>query len=450
MQEQPESPRRHQVVVVGGGFGGLHVVRGLRHSPVDVTLIDRRNFHLFQPLLYQVATGGLSPANIAAPLRQIFSRQKNCEVLLGNVTDIDLKNRHLVMASGKVPYDTLVVAAGSKHSYFGKENWEPLAPGLKTIEDATEIRARIFTAFEAAELEHDPELRKKWLRFVVVGGGPTGVELAGALAEIARHSLKHDFRSMNPAEAEVLLVEAGPRVLGAFPEELSRSAEQSLTRLGVSVWVNCRVTEITADQVEVHCQGDKVIPTKTVLWAAGVQASSLGANLVNGSQATLDRAGRVVVEPDLSLAGAPNVFVIGDLANYSHQDGKMLPGVAQVAIQEGEFVARLIDARVQGAAEPKFHYRDLGSLATIGKSSAVADFGKFKMSGWFAWMIWLFVHLMHIVSFRNRVLVLLQWGWNYVTYDRSARLITGNERHGLGAVASPETEALKAISGSGR
>jgi len=425
-QSQAPSPRSpHRVVIVGGGFAGLTAARGLRRAPVEVTLVDRRNFHLFQPLLYQVATGALSPANIAAPLRWILRRQKNCTVLLGEVRGFDVAQRKVLLADGELPYDTLIVAAGAGHSYFAHPEWEPLAPSLKTVEDATEIRGRVLRAFEQAERECDPARRRVLLNFVIVGGGPTGVELAGALAELARHSLKRDFRHIQPADAQILLVEAGDRILVAYPPDLSAKAQRSLERLGVTVRVNTMVSGVAADHVQLTTHGvSERLPTQTVLWAAGVEASPLAKALADATNAMLDRAGRIVVEPDLSLPGHPEVFVLGDMANFSHQSGKPLPGVAQVAIQQGRFVARLIDARLRGKPLPTFAYRDLGSLATIGRSAAVADFGRLRFGGWVAWVLWLFVHLMNLVSFRNRVLVLIQWAWNYLTYDRSARLIT--------------------------
>jgi len=420
-------PSHHRVVIVGGGFAGLNAAKALRRSPVDVTLVDRRNFHLFQPLLYQVATGGLSPANIAAPLRWIFRRQANCEVALAEVVGFDLDNRRVLTDVGDLPYDTLIVAAGSRHSYFGKDDWARLAPGLKTIEDATAIRGRLYAAFEQAELKPDPGERRALLNFCIVGGGPTGVELAGALAEIARHSLKYDFRHIDPADARIMLVEAGPRVLEAFPVELSAKALESLERLGVTVRLSTRVTDITPQDVELTSSTlVERWPTRTVLWAAGVLASPLARALAAGSGAAIDRAGRIVVERDLSLAGRPEVFVLGDMASYTHDGGQPLPGVAQVAIQQGRFVGKLIDCRLRGRPLPEFRYRDLGSLATIGKSAAVARLGRLHFSGFIAWWLWLLVHLMHIVNFRNRLLVLLQWAWNYFTYDRSARLITGD------------------------
>lgn len=418
---------RHRVVIVGGGFGGLNAAQALKRAPVEVTLIDRRNFHLFQPLLYQVATGGLSPANIAAPLRWVLRRQRNCRVLLGTATGFDVHRREVVLEEGRVGYDTLIVAAGATHSYFGHEAWAAWAPGLKTIEDATEIRARILTAFEAAERESDPMRRREWLNFVIVGAGPTGLELAGALAEIAAHSLKHDFRAIDPQEARIVLVEAGPRVLTAYPPDLSAKAADSLRSLGVEIRTGTLVTDISPHGVTVRSgEHTEVIPARTVLWAAGVQGSPLAAELAQAVGCALDRAGRILVQPDFSLPGHPEIFVIGDLAHYEQQDGSLLPGVAPAAIQAGRYVARVIIARLQGKPPPVFHYRNLGSLATIGRSRAVADLGRFHFSGFFAWITWLFVHLMQLVSFRNRLLVLLQWAWNYFTYDRSARLITGS------------------------
>ncbi len=425
-QSPAPSPQPHRVVIIGGGFGGLNAVRALRRAPVQVTLIDRRNFHLFQPLLYQVATGGLSPANIAAPLRSILERQRNCQVLLGEVQAIDVAARRVRFDGAEIPYDTLIVAAGASHSYFAHPEWESLAPGLKTVEDATEIRGRLLTAFELAEREADADRRRMLLTFVIVGGGPTGVEMAGAVAEIARHDLLHEFRRINPTDAQILLVEAGERVLSAYPPDLSKKAEESLQRLGVTVRTKTLVSAIRPDYVEIQSGGTtERLPTQTVVWAAGVQASPLARLLAEATGAQLDRAGRIAVEPDLSLPGHPEIFVVGDMANFSHQTGKPLPGVAPVAIQQGRYVAKLIAARLRGRPLAPFHYRDRGSLATIGRSAAVADFGKLRFSGRLAWLLWLMIHLMNLVSFRNRLLVLVQWGWNYFTYDRAARLITG-------------------------
>ena len=422
---------RRRVVIIGGGFGGLNAARYLRRAPVRVTLLDRRNFHLFQPLLYQVAGGALSPANIAAPLRTLLERQANCEVLLGDVRDVDVPRKRVLFNCSELPYDTLVVAAGARHSYFAHPEWEPHAPGLKTVEDATEIRRRLLTAFELAEREAAIARRRMLLRFVIVGAGPTGVEMAGAVAEIARYSLNHEFRHIDPSDSQIVLVEAGDRVLATYPPELSAKAEQSLQALGVIVRTKTRVTNITPDYVAVQwAGGQETIPTQTVVWAAGVQASPLARCLAEATGATLDRAGRVVVERDLSLPGQPDIFVLGDMANFPHPNGEPLPGVAPVAIQQGRYVARLIARRLHGRSMPMFHYRDRGNMATIGRAAAVADFGTLRFSGFFAWLLWLVVHLMNLVSFRNRLLVLVQWGWSYFTHDRSARLITGEARRG--------------------
>jgi NADH dehydrogenase len=418
--------RPHHVIIIGGGFGGLYAAKSLKRAPVQVTLIDRRNFHLFQPLLYQVATGGLSPANIAAPLRAILKRQENVRVLLGEAIGVDVSNRRVVLSDGELSYDTLIIAVGVRHHYFGRNDWEELAPGLKTIEDATEIRRRVLLAFEAAERERDPERLRAWLTFVVVGGGPTGVELAGTLGEIARHTLKHDFRAINPADARIVLVEGMDRVLPPYPPTLSAKAEAALNRLGVTVRTRAMVTDIDANGVTIRCgEQSERIPTRTVLWAAGVQASSLGGILVSATGGAVDRAGRVVVEPDLSVAAHPEVFVIGDLAHFSHQTGTPLPGVAPVAMQQGRYVANLIMRRLRGETMPPFRYRDYGNMATIGRAEAVADLGWVRFSGFLAWLAWLFIHLIHLVQFQNRLLVLIQWAWNYFTWNRYARLITG-------------------------
>jgi NADH dehydrogenase len=418
---------QHHVVIVGGGFGGLRVAMNLKRVPVTITLLDRRNFHLFQPLLYQVAMGGLSPANIASPLREILKRQKNVQVLLGEVIDIDAVHNKVILSDGEMPYDTLVLAAGARHHYFGHEGWEELAPGLKTIEDATEIRRRVLLAFEAAERAREVNRIKALLTFVVVGGGPTGVEMAGALAEIARDTLKHNFRSINPAEARILLLEGTDRVLPPFSPKLSAKAKASLERLGVTVRTGAVVTDIQSDHVIVR-QGEKTetILTHTVLWAAGVDASPLGKALAKATGVNLDRSGRVIVQPDLTIPGYSNIFVIGDMANFSHQTGKPLPGVAPTAMQQGKYVAQLITARLAGKTLPSFVYKDRGNMATIGRASAVVDAGRLKVSGYLAWLMWLFIHLINIVEYESRLMVLLQWGWNYFTRNRSARLITGS------------------------
>jgi NADH dehydrogenase len=425
----------HRVVIIGGGFGGLNVARKLRRAAVQITLIDRRNFHLFQPLLYQVATGGLSPSNIAAPLRSILRKQTNTEVLLGEVIGIDAAVRKVTLKKGppgtanEIPYDTLVVATGVSHQYFGNDQWEPIAPGLKTIENATDIRRRVLTAFERAERETDPVQQRAWLTFVVVGGGPTGVEMAGMLCELAHETLRGNFRRINPADAEIILIEAADRVLTTYPPELSAKALASLEKLGTEVRVATAVTDIQPTYVAIQAGGQnsehvEKIGTRTVLWAAGMRASPLGKVVAESTGAALDRSGRVIVQPDCSVPGHPELFVIGDLAHFPTSDGKPLPGVAQTAIQQGRYVAKLAVARLKGETLPPFRYRDLGSLATIGRHAAVADMGWFKISGLFAWWIWLFVHLMNIVQHENRVLVLVQWFWNYLTRSKSSRLIT--------------------------
>lgn len=418
----------HRVVIVGGGFGGLYAAKSLGSVSVEVTLIDKRNFHLFQPLLYQVATGTLSPADISSPLRSVLNRNKNTKVLMGEVVDIDPEQHKVTLQNQELHYDSLIVATGVKHSYFGKDEWSEFAPGLKTVEDALEMRRRIFVAFEAAEKETDPEKRRAWLTFVIVGGGPTGVELAGAIAELAYSTLKKDFRNIDTAEAKILLLEGMDRLLPPYAPELSAKAAKSLQQLGVTVQTKTLVTNIANDIVTIK-QGDEVaqIAAKTILWAAGVKASPIGETLAKRTGAQLDRAGRVIVEPDLSIPGHPNIFVVGDLANFSHQNGKPLPGVAPVAMQEGQYVAALIKQRLQEKTLPPFSYLDRGSLAVIGRNAAVVDFGFVKFSGFLAWLTWVFVHIYFLIEFDNKLVVLLQWGWNYWTRKRGARLITGEE-----------------------
>ena len=414
-------------MIVGGGFGGLYVAKALGRAPLSVALVDRRNFHLFQPLLYQVATGGLSPGEIASPLRVVLKNYGNTEVLLGEAVDLDVPNRRVILRDGAIPYDTLIVATGATHHYFGNDQWEAVAPGLKTIENATAIRSRLLLAFERAEREGDPAERRAWLNFVIVGGGPTGVELAGALGEIANDTLRHDFRHIDPREAAIMLVEGERRVLPTFPPDLSAKAERQLISLGVRSLTTARVTEIDAAGVTITVNGrPERIATHTVLWAAGVRASPLGKVLADRAAAQLDRAGRVIVEPDLSVPGHPEIFVIGDLCSFTHQGGKPLPGVAPVAMQQGGYVARLIRRRVTGRAAPApFHYFNKGNLATIGRNRAVAEFGKLHIWGFPAWFTWVFVHLMYLVEFENRLLVFTEWVYNYVTRNRGARLITG-------------------------
>jgi NADH:ubiquinone reductase (H+-translocating) len=413
-----------RVVILGGGFGGLYAARALRRAPVDVTLVDRRNFHLFQPLLYQVATGSLSPGEIAAPLRSVLSRQRNVRVVLEEAVSLDAEQRLV----GALPYDTLVVATGSRNTYFGNDQWQSVAPGLKSIEDATAMRRKILYAFEAAERESDLATRRAWLTFVVVGAGPTGVELAGALSEIATDTLRHDFRSIHPEESRILLLDGSQRVLPSYPEDLSAEAERSLIRLGVRSRNNVRVTAIDAEGVTLRTpQGEERLETRTVLWAAGVAPSEFGGVLERSAGAKLDRQGHVVVGPDLTIPGHPEIFVIGDLA-YVEQDGKPLPGVAPVAMQQGRYVAQAILERLRGRQPEPFHYFNKGSLAVIGRAAGVADFGRLHFHGLPAWLLWLFVHLMYLVQFQNRLVVFIHWGFLYLTFDRGARLITGDDK----------------------
>lgn len=415
-------------MIVGGGFAGLRAALGLRGANVDVTLVDRRNFHLFQPLLYQVATGGLSPANISAPLRSVLKHQTHARVWLAEARDVDLASRRLVLADGDLGFDTLVVATGASHHYFGNDHWEALAPGLKSLEDATEIRRRVFLAFETAERAADPAAAREWLTFVVAGGGPTGVELAGALAEIARDTLRREFRSINTADARIVLVEGADRVLPSYLGSLPDRAKAQLEELGVVVRTGALVHDVTAREVVLRA-GDREerIPARTVLWAAGVRASALGERLARAAGIDTDRAGRIPVEPDLTLSGHPEVFVLGDMALCRPDGRASLPGVAPVAIQQGTYAARTIRRRLRGQATPPFRYRDYGTMATIGRHRAVAALGPLRLSGFPAWLTWLFVHVMSLVEYRDRVFVLMEWAWNYITWNRGARLITGQE-----------------------
>jgi len=417
---------QQHVVIIGGGFGGLYTARALSKANVQITLVDRRNFHLFQPLLYQVATGALSPANIAAPLRSVLRRQKNARVIMDEVTDIDVAGHTVKMAHGELKYDALIVATGARHHYFGHPEWEQFAPGLKTIEDATRMRRQVLLAFEQAEREPDPIKQRALLTFVVVGGGPTGVELAGSLGEMAHKTLRHDFRVINPAGARILLLEAGPKILPSYVDKLSTAAADDLKHMGVEIQTGTAVTNIQPGEVTVKC-GDKVevIPCHTILWGAGVQASPLGRLLCERTGTTqVDRMGRVIVQPDLTLKEHPEIFVIGDLACFIQANGTPLPGVAPVAMQMGGYVARLIVKRQEGKSLPPFEYKDKGSMATIGRASAIADMGKMKLTGYLAWLAWLFIHLLYLIEFQNRFLVMAQWAWNYFTRGRSARLIT--------------------------
>jgi NADH dehydrogenase len=410
------------VVIIGGGFAGLDAARALRRADVRITIVDRRNHHVFQPLLYQVATAGLSPGDIASPIRWILRRQPNVRVLLAEARDVDPTTRTVGLDRGeRLSYDYLIVAPGAAHSYFGHDDWSRFATGLKTLDDALAMRRRMLLAFEEAERESDPIRKRHLLTFAIVGGGPTGVELAGALAEIARHTLRREFDTIEPASARIVLIEAGSTILPAFPPSLRDSARRALRRLGVEVWEEARVVDVGPESVQV---GADRLTAYTVLWAAGVAGSSLGATL----GVPLDRLGRVVVQPDLSIPGHPEVFVAGDLANFAHQTGEPLPGVAQVAKQQGVHAAANIRAAIAGRPATPFRYRDPGNMATIGRAAAIADFGWLRVSGFAGWLLWLFVHILFLIGFRNRLSVLLQWASAYLTYQRSVRLITGDSR----------------------
>ena len=410
---------RPRVVIIGGGFGGLYAARALRNVAVDITLVDRRNFHLFQPLLYQVATASLSPGDIASPLRNILRRQRNVRVWLAEARSIDVERRRVELDDGALAYDFLILATGATHAYFGHPEWETFAPGLKSIEDAFEMRRRFLLAFENAERETDPEKRRELTTFVIVGAGPTGVELAGAMAEIAQRVMPREFHAVDTKATRVLLLEGADRVLPGYPDDLSRKAQRQLEKLGVEVRTSAFVTRI--DKGSVHV-GDKRVAACNVFWAAGVAASPLGASL----DAPLDRAGRVIVQPDLTIPGHREVFVIGDLAHAAQGDG-MVPGVAQGAMQGGRFVARMIQRDLHGNDRRAFRYRDKGALATIGRAAAVADFGALRISGFFAWAVWVFIHILYLIGFRNRAIVMMQWAWAYLTWQRGIRLITGKD-----------------------
>jgi NADH dehydrogenase len=421
------------VVIVGGGFGGLNAAKGLgRVHGVQVTLLDRSNYHLFQPLLYQVAMAGLSPAEIAAPIRSLLSRFSNLRVLRDEVLSVDLAARRLSTTSGSRGYDVLVMACGAQHAYFGHEDWEEHAPGLKTLEQATEIRRRVLAAFEDAEKEPDPERKQELLTFVIVGGGPTGVELAGAIGEMARFTLARDFREIDFQRTRVLLIEAGPRILPSFPERLASRAVDDLGQLGVRVLTGSMVTRVDADGVEL---GHERIRARTVLWAAGVLPSQLGRTL----GVPLDPQGRVRVEPDLSLPGHPEVFVIGDQASVIGPHGKPLPGVAPVAMQQGRYVARTIAGDIAGRPRQPFVYRDKGQLATIGRSRAIVEIGRLRFGGLFAWLLWIIVHIYYLTGFKNRLLVVIQWAWSYLTFRRGARLIVGKRWQFYGGAPDGDT-----------
>ncbi len=417
---------QHHVIIIGGGFAGLSAAKDMANLPVKITLIDKRNFHLFQPLLYQVATGTLSPGDIAAPLRDVLCHHSNIEVLMGEATDIDPDMKTVAFDGKTLSFDSLILAPGGTHQYFGHDDWEDDAPSLKTLEDALEIRRRSLLAFEMAEKEPDPNLQKAWLTFLIIGGGPTGVELAGALAETAHsNKLKLEFRNINPKDAQIILAEAGNRILSNYPEDLIQKAERDLEKRGVQIRTRWMVSAISPDTVTIRYDDTtEELCAKTILWTAGVKASPLGTLLAQKAGAQLDKGGRVIVQPDLSVPGYPDIFVIGDLANFSHQNNHPLPGLASVAMQEGHYVAEVIANRIQGKPTGPFQYRDKGMLAIIGRNAAIADFGRFKLSGFPAWLLWLFVHIYYLIGFENKILVMLQWAWSYLRQSRSTALIT--------------------------
>jgi NADH:ubiquinone reductase (H+-translocating) len=446
MASQHQAEPLHHVVIVGGGFAGLYAAKNLaRNRSVAVTLIDRRNFHLFQPLLYQVATGALSPGEIAQPLRSIVRKHRNTTVLLGEAVGLDPERRQVLMGDGgPIAYDTLIAATGARHAYFGHDEWAPFAPGLKTIEDAFEMRRRILIAFEAAEREADPEVRREWMTFVVVGGGPTGVELAGALGEIANDTLRRDFRRINPPDSRILLIEALDVILPTYPEKLSRSAAKQLGRLGVTVSTGTKVTGIDEHGVMVaHEDGtEERIPARTVLWAAGVQAASFGRMVADATGIEPDRAGRIEVQADLTIPGHPEIFVVGDLSVSKRPDGRPVPGVAPAAIQEGTYVAREIGRRLAGEPSLPFRYANKGDVATIGRLRGVANIGWLgpfgQLSGFIAWAMWLGIHILYLIGFANRIVVTIRWAWSFFTRGRSTRLITGEWSRLLPPIEEPD------------
>ncbi|MGH7884105.1 MAG: NAD(P)/FAD-dependent oxidoreductase [Thermodesulfobacteriota bacterium] len=419
----------HHTVIVGGGFGGLYAAKELaKSSKVKITLIDKRNFHLFQPLLYQVATGGLSPGDIASPLRSVLNRYKNVTVLRAKVVGIIPDKKEVELKDGRnIQFDSLIISTGVRYNYFSNEKWQEKAPPLKTMEDALGIRNRIFHAFEEAEREVSKEIRSEWLRFIIVGGGPTGVELAGALGELTGHTLKEDFRNFDPMQAEIILVEALDRILPPFSKSSSQKAENQLKKLGVTIRTNTMVTNIKDDEVILK-EGDNLIHlrAKTILWAAGVKASKISEILVKKLNVKTDKVGRVYVNPNLTVNDAEDIFVIGDLAHFEHQNGEPLPGLAPVAMQQGKYAAKLIKYRLNGKQSEKFNYFDKGSLAVIGRNKAIAEMWKFGFSGFFAWLIWAFIHIRYLIEFDSKILVMIQWTWNYFTMKRGARLITGD------------------------
>ena len=447
MERRHAARPTHRVVIVGGGFGGLYAARELgRDERVDLTVVDRRNFHTFQPLLYQVATGALAPSEIAQPLRSVLGRNRNTSVILGEAVGIDPAKRHVILSDGgPIPYDSLIVATGARHAYFGHDEWAALAPGLKSVDDATEIRRRILIAFEAAEREHVAERRAEWMTFVVVGGGPTGVELAGALGEIAHDTLRRDFRSIDPRDARIVLLEALDRVLQAYPESQSQSAKGQLERLGVEVRLKTKVVGIDESSVRVEGErGEERIPARTVLWAAGVLASSFARKVASAAGAETDRSGRVLVGNDLTLPGHPEIFVVGDAAVQPRKPGgKPTPGVAQGGIQGGLYAAKTIRRRLSGESTPPFRYRDRGDVAVIGRLAGVTNIGWLgplgRQSGFLAWALWLGIHLVYLIGFANRLVVIVRWGWSFVTHGRGARLITGQPL--LPEIEEPEPPA---------
>jgi NADH:ubiquinone reductase (H+-translocating) len=426
-------PGKQRILILGGGFGGLSAAQALKRVDADITLIDRRNFHLFQPLLYQVATGSLSPGQIAAPLRSVLRRQKNTEVLLGEAADIDPVAKKLTLRDGGVfPYDFLIVATGSKTSYYGKDEWREDAPSLKTVEEATAIRHKLLYAFERAERSDSEQEARAWLTFVIVGAGATGLELAGAIAEIARETLRQDFRRIRPEEAQIILLEGGPRVLAGYPEDLSAKAERLVSRLGVEVRKNTFVTDIDEHGLNFkHGEGTGRLDAKTIIWTGGVDTTSFGRRLAERTSAETEKSGKIRVRPDLTISGFPEILVSGDLAYVVGKEGRPVPGVAQPAIQEGRYAAKVILARLKGQpAPPPFHYFDKGDMAVIGRAAAVANIFGIHISGLLAWLTWLFIHLMYIVQFQSRVLVFVQWGFEYLTFNRGARIITGSTTDG--------------------
>ena len=439
-------PERHRVLILGGGFGGLVAAQTLKHAAAQVTLIDKRNFHLFQPLLYQVATGSLSPGEIAAPLRSVLSRQKNTQVLLGEAADLDPDAQKVTLLDGGVfSYDTLIIATGSQTSYYGRDDWRAEAPSLKTVEEATAIRHKLLDAFERAERAETEAEARAWLTFVIVGAGATGLELAGALAEIAQDTLRHDFRNIQPQESQIYLLDGGSRVLSTYPEDLSTKAEQLVSRLGVNVIKGAMVNQITSDGVEYKHQDKEIsLNAKTVLWAGGVTTTEFGRRVAQRTKAETDRAGKIKVLPDLTIPNYPNIFIAGDLALALDAHGKPLPGVAQVAIQEGRYAGKAVSARLKGRKISPFHYFNKGDMAVIGRAAAVANIFGLHISGAIAWMVWLFIHLMYIVQFQSRILVFIQWGFEYLTFSRGARLITGGEAVNASLEKAPDVKNTSA------